>query len=147
MTHLDDRRAIEDLVHAYALAADHRDAEGFAACFTLDARLHVIDPQGSVLHTYADRDEIATIPSRLARYDRTLHHVTTHRASIDGVVATGLTYCSAHHIAVADDGSATDRVLEIRYVDRYVRVAGGWAIADREVRTDWTEERPVSLER
>lgn len=143
----DDRLAIHDLVRAYAICADRRDAVGFAACFAPEARLHVIDPHGTVLHTYETRDEIRTIPDRLARYDRTLHHVTTHHAEIDGVEATGLTYCSAHHIAVGGDGTATDRILEIRYVDRYVRVAAGWAIAAREVRTDWTEERPVTLDR
>ncbi len=149
MTHRDDRLAIHDLVVAYAITADGRDADGFAACFTADADLHVIDPHGTVLHRYADRDEIRTIPERLARYDRTLHHVTTHHATIRGLAATGITYCSAHHITVGEDGSATDRILEIRYVDRYVRVAGPrrWAIADREVRTDWTEERPVTLDR
>jgi ketosteroid isomerase-like protein len=143
----DDRLAILDLVQAYAINADRRDADNFAACFAPDARLHVIDPSSAVLHRYDGRDEIRTIPGRLARYDRTLHHVTTHHASIDGTTATGVTYCSAHHITVGVDGTATNRVLEIRYIDRFVRTAGGWVIADREVRTDWTEERPVSLDR
>jgi hypothetical protein len=144
---LDDRLAIHDLVCAYAITADERDADRFAACFAVDARLHVIDPRGTVLHTYQGRDDIRSIPGRLERYDRTLHHVTTHRARIDGVNATGVTYCSAHHISVGDDGTANDRVLEIRYIDQYVRSAHGWLIVDREVRTDWTEERPVSLDR
>jgi len=143
----DDQLTIHGLVLSYAMTADQRDADGFAACFARDARLHVLDPAGVVLHTYDGVDEIRTIPERLERYDRTLHHVTTHHAVIEGSTATGLTYCSAHHVSVADDGQATDRVLEIRYVDQYVRIGGGWAITDREVRTDWTEERPVSLDR
>ncbi len=147
MTLSDDRLAIHDLVWAYAISADRRDSLGFAACFTTDAQLHVIDPSGAVLRTYGGRGEIRTIPDRLARYDRTLHHVTTHHAVIDGIAATGTTYCSAHHITVAEDGAATDHILEIRYLDRYVRTADGWAIADREVRTDWTEDRPVGLTR
>lgn len=149
MTLPDDRLAIHDLVQTYALAADRRDADAFADCFSPDARLHVIDPAGFVLRTYQGREEIRTIPGLLARYDRTLHHVTTHHAAIldGGHHATGVTYCSAHHIAVADDGAASDRILEIRYLDEYLRVGGGWEITDREVRTDWTELRPVSLER
>ena len=133
-------RAVHDLralVDGYAVAADERDADAFAALFTPDATLTVL-VDGEQRGRYAGADEIGTVPAKLARYRRTLHLVSTHHSVVDDDEdeATGTAYCEAHH--VDDDG---DRVLFIRYDDRYVRTPDGWRFAARAVNTLWSEQR------
>ena len=127
---------LRQLVDGYAVAADERDAEAFRSLFADDAVLVVVGEDGAERSRYEGADAIAAVPGRLARYERTLHLVSTHRASVDGDTATGTAYCEAHH---RDAGG--DRVLYLRYDDGYVRRDGRWRIADRVVRTLWSEQR------
>jgi hypothetical protein len=140
-----DRIALRDLVDAYALTADARDSTGFASLFTADAVLTVHDAGGRLQGTFTGVGEIAAIPAALARYPRTLHLVSTHRATPVGDTATGTTLCEAHHLSAGEDGTV-DRVLVIRYDDAYVRTPGGWRFARRDVRVQWEEHRAVDAE-
>ena len=144
MTIIDDRALLFGLVQAYALSADRRDVPAFAACFVEDATLATIDGSGNLMHRFRGLEEIAVIPTSLGKYLRTMHHVTTHWAEITGLIARGVTYCTAHHITVTD-GQAADHVMEIRYEDRYERSADGWKIHDREVHIQWSSDVPVVL--
>jgi hypothetical protein len=45
---LQDRAEIEDLYARYMWALDTGDSEGFAACFTSDALVHEVQPDGAV---------------------------------------------------------------------------------------------------
>ena len=119
------------LVDGYAVAADERDAAAFRALFADDAWL---DVNG---HRYEGADAIAGIPAKLARYERTLHLVSTHLVRDDGAGRpTGVAYCEAHHLA---DGG--DRVLHLRYDDAYVRTGAGWRFASRTLTTVREEQR------
>ncbi len=142
----DTRLALRALVDAYAVAVDQRDAEAFVGVFAPDGILDVLDAEGRRLGGYRGHAELAQVTERVARYHRTLHLVSTHRcvAAPAGEVA-GVAYCEAHHLTPADDGDGwDDRVLSIRYDDRYRHTIDGWAIAGREVHTLWVRSERVT---
>lgn len=132
----DARRELRALVEQYASAADARDPVRFAAVFTPDATL-----AGSRF-TYRGRDQIATVPAKLERYLRTRHVVGDQVVTLAGDRAGGETTCTAHHL-YEEGGARRDRVLHIRYQDRYVRIDGTWLIAERTLLVDRTEDEPV----
>jgi ketosteroid isomerase-like protein len=138
----DDRVALRALVEAYAFAVDGRDCAKFVDLFSDDATLGVYDVSGAATGSYAGRGELDQLPRRLERYDRTMHLVHNHDVQLDGDEASGEVYCTAHHLSGAGPG-ASDRVLTIRYLDRYRREPDRWRIRTREVRVQWLEERTV----
>jgi uncharacterized protein (TIGR02246 family) len=139
-TELADRAHIRGLVDEYAAAADGRDGERFAAAFTPDGVL-VASPTSR----YEGAAELATVPGKLARYDRTHHLVVDHLAVIaaDGRTATAITAAEAHHLHHVD-GVEHDRVLRIRYHDRFLRTdEAGWRIAERTLEILAIHEGPT----
>jgi SnoaL-like protein len=143
-----DRAALRALVDGYAVAVDRRDVAGFLAVFGDDATLATFEPDGRQRSRYRGHDELAAIPPALARYERTLHLVSTHlieAAPGRSDEAAGTAYCEAHHHRPPDaaTGERTDRVLFIRYQDRYARRGPGWRIRAREVHVVWQEERTL----
>lgn len=126
--------ALRDLVDAYAVAADDRETAAFAELFAEQAWL---EARG---HRFVGREAIADIPARLARYERTLHLVSTHRVRLvegsDPPAAEGVAYCEAHH---RRDGA--DHVQFIRYRDAYVVEGGRWRFASRIVEVLWEDAR------
>lgn len=144
-----DRLALRALVDAYAVAVDRRDVPGFLALFAPDATLATFEPDGHRRSAHHGHDELAAIPPALARYERTLHLVSTHQVEpmVDGDEAVGVAYCEAHHHRPPDPAvgasGGTDKVLYIRYQDRYARRGPGWQIRAREVHVVWSEERPL----
>jgi ketosteroid isomerase-like protein len=127
------------LVEGYATCADGRDADGFRALFTDDAVLTVVEPDGTARPSLVGADQIAKIPVRLGRYDRTVHLVGAPLVEPDGADgATGTVECEAHHHL---DG--TDTVMTITYEDRYRRTADGWRFAERTVRITHQVDRQI----
>jgi len=59
-----------------------------------------------------------------------------------GALATGESYCLAHHLSVGEDGVRTIMIASIRYLDEFVRQDGVWLFAERRLMVDWTETRP-----
>lgn len=142
---LGDERAIRTLVVDYARAADRRDEQTFADLFAVDAvhSLYDGDPEGrEPTITRRGRSEIATIISRLARYGTTTHFIGQHSAVVDGDIATGETYCLAHHL-YTNNGEQYIRVMSIRYLDVYSRSENRWYFKRRAVAIDWVEDRPA----
>lgn len=137
-----DRLALRTLVEAYSFAVDRRDVDAFVELFSPDATLTVHDTDGATTGSYSGRGELAALPDRLRRYERTMHLVHNHEVDIAGPEASGEVYCTAHHVSGGGAGSS-DRVLAIRYVDRYRRDADRWRFRARQVRLQWVEERPV----
>jgi uncharacterized protein (TIGR02246 family) len=134
-----DRDALRRLVERYASAVDHRDVEAAAACFLPDGRLTVGDEPPLV-----GRAAIVGALGRLERYVVTAHLLGHSDHVVDGDRATGESWCRAHH--VYDDGGARrDWVMQIRYLDRYVRDDEGWRIEDRHLVVDWLEDHPVEV--
>jgi len=125
----DDRRALTELSHRYAAHVDDRDFAALGTLFTEDAVL--VSGAGP----REGRTAILDAMQRLERYDRTFHLVGQVRLWIEPDGPHGETYCTAHHFTTADDGTTTDRVLHIRYHDRFVHDPGddgpGWRFARR----------------
>ncbi len=146
LSELSDRLSIRRLVDDYARAADRVDGPAAGACFAPDGVLR-IKPRGQdePSRVRTGPDEIATAFVGLSRYDVTLHVVANHYVELSGDTATGETYCLAHHIHDADDGSGKlDYMMAIRYLDQYRRTESGWRIAVRELALEFTEDRPVT---
>jgi 3-phenylpropionate/cinnamic acid dioxygenase small subunit len=130
---------------AYARAVDRRDVDGFLAVFDPDATLRISvhgDPD-RVAHTIRGHGELAAIPSRVARYERTYHLLGQAQYEQTDADATGEVHCVANHLDRRPDG-AVNSIMYIRYADRYRRADDGiWRIVDRFVQVDWTETRPA----
>lgn len=140
----DDRAQLRELVDAYARCADRVDNEGLAALFTPDGVLRICERGNpEPVRQRFGRAEISEAIKGLTRYEVTMHLVGNHYSEIDGDSATGETYCRASHITVHDDGSRTNHVMNIRYLDQFVRLPEGWRIATRELQVEWTEDHTI----
>jgi hypothetical protein len=141
---VDVAHALFELSRVYASAADQRDRDRFLGVFAPDARLTVCRPgPDAVPRTITGHDELASIPTSLARFERTFHLLGQAGYEGEGDRATGEVYCVAHHLT-RDAAGTTDTVMFIRYADEYrADASGAWRIADRRVQIDWTETRPA----
>jgi ketosteroid isomerase-like protein len=139
-----DRLAIRELVDAYAHCADRRDAKGQMALFTEDTRFLVFMDYGSGQPTQElhGRESLAPVFDNLNTYAVTMHFNGQSTIELDGDRATGESYCLAHHLTVAQDGTRTMMVASIRYLDEFVKQHGQWLFAERRLMVNWTETRP-----
>lgn len=130
-----DELAIKNLSHRYAIALDRDDREEWASLFSDDIAFE----SGS---TVRGREDVLRIPrEQLARYQKTLHSVTTQKISLAGDTATGEVYCVAHHMY--EDFHQNKRLpfdlshnFLIRYEDDYARIDGRWVFTRRRVITE-----------
>jgi hypothetical protein len=139
------RVRMRSLVDTYASLVDRADAAGVAALFSESGSL--------VAHFYTGADgrpvvrrgraEIAaSIEAGLARYLSTTHVVGGQALDVDGTEARGETTCLAHHLYERDGGRRL-LVFAVRYDDDFVREAGTWRFARRQLRLDWREDRAI----
>jgi uncharacterized protein (TIGR02246 family) len=139
-----DRTALRDLVDAYARHVDRGETESVAALFTADGRLvSRLHGAGDAPIVRRGREEIgAALVAGLERYVTTTHIVGGQVVTIDGDRATGDTVCLAHHLY---DSAGTRRmlVMAVRYADTFSRRPGGWEFAERQLRLDWRQDRPL----
>lgn len=143
----EDRHAIRRVVDDYARCADRIDNEGLAALFAPDGVLRICERGNpEPVRQRNGRAEISAAIKGLSRYDVTMHLVSNHYVEIDGDTATGESYCRASHIRPVEggaDGARENYVMNIRYLDRFVRLSEGWRIAERELQVEWTEVAPI----
>ena len=139
-----DRLAIRELVDAYAHCADRRDAQGQMALFTEDTRflVHMDAESAEPTQELHGRESLAPVFDALNAYAVTMHFNGQSTVVLDGDRATGESYCIAHHISLAEDGSRTLMKASIRYLDEFVRQDGRWLFAERRLMVDWTETGP-----
>lgn len=135
---------LRSLADSYAQCMDAGDRERFADLWTTDGILEVFENGPSQPSTGKLRPQHFDFAfDRLAAFQRTMHHVTTHHADINGDEAQGATYCCAHHIDCPGGTVAHDLVMHIRYQDRYRREDGKWRFAHRRVEVLLRETRTV----
>jgi SnoaL-like domain len=137
-----DRLAIRELFDAYAHCADRRDAEGQKALFTVYTRFAVyMDGEGSeASYVLEGREALTPVFDDLNRYQATMHFNGQSTVTLDGDRATGESYTIAHHL-FTDDGNRKIMIAWLRYLDRFVKLDGGWYFEERNLILDWSETR------
>jgi hypothetical protein len=135
--------ALNQLAYRYAAAVDACDVAAFQAVFTADGRLRSYHPDDQTpFADLAGHDQLAAVPTTMrGMYRATTHMMTNQLVDVRGDAATGEVLCTARHLEL--DGESSINVV-IRYVDRYARTAGGWRIADRQIRFLWSERHAVT---
>jgi hypothetical protein len=137
-----DRLAIRELVDAYALCADTRDAGGQKALFTDDTHFVVyMAGEGSdATDDLRGRESLTPVFDNLSTYEVTMHFNGQSTVALDGVRATGETYCLAHHV-YSDGGERMLMIAALRYRDSFVKADRTWRFAERRLYVRWTETR------
>lgn len=133
-----DREAIRAALLDYCRGVDRGRLDLVRAAYHDDA----IESHGAFRGTNPD-EFIEYARERNGVFRTVMHYVTNHTIELDGDVA----YSEAYVIAV-HHGTADDPLLQVtfggRYVDRFERRDGRWAVADRAVVHDWSREERVS---
>jgi hypothetical protein len=140
-----DRLAIRELADAYAHCADRRDAKGQMALFTSDTHFVVyMDSKSKTpsqeLH---GRESLAPVFENLNIYEATTHFNGQCTIKLDGALATGVSYCLAHHVK-NENGERSLMIASIRYLDSFANLDGAWYFAERKLMVDWIETHPLS---
>jgi SnoaL-like domain len=127
-----DRAEILDCIHRYARGMDRLDRELVRSAYHDDA----IDDHGAFVGPADDFLDWAF--AYHAGQSRHQHYVTNHSVEIDGDKAHAETYYV--FVGTERDPEAPLRVVGGRYVDRFERRAGRWAIAARVALVEWQTE-------
>ena len=142
-----DRIALRDLVERYAWAVDARD---------IDAVVDLFCEEGVLLSQLTAGTEETPLERRghaqlrralelgLAQYQQTTHVVGGQVVELAGSEAGGTTQCLAHHVYQSDAGDDRLLVMAIRYHDRYRKQDGSWRFAERRLRLEWRDDRPLA---
>lgn len=152
MTHLptdtEDRIELRALVEEYARAVDAKDVDAVVALFTEDGRLlsHLMPGTEVEPLVRQGHDKLRrALDAGLTPYERTTHVIGGQVLELDGATASGTTVCLAHHLYDAVDPPGRRlMVMAIRYEDSYVRHHGLWRFAERRLRLDWRDDRPLA---
>lgn len=130
MTRIEDRFEIQDVLFRYARAVDRLDYDAITACYFPDA----VDNHGGYVGTVDGLVE--DIRRRHRTIDSSQHFISNVLVEfVDEDVAHVESYCLCYLRQQAAPGSRTHElaVIRCRYVDRFERRDGRWAIADRVV--------------
>lgn len=140
-----DRVGIADLVSDYARCVDERDYVALAGLFAPGARIAVsLRAVADASIVWCDDIEawVHGVRERHSAYLVTTHFVGQQRAWKESDWVKGETYCLAHHL-YDGDGLLMNRVMAIRYRDRFVQSGRAWQFQQRQVVVDWIEYRPT----
>lgn len=142
------RLALRHLADSYAHHVDRAETDAVAALFSAQGRLvaHFHPGRDGSPTVRTGRPEItAALETGLAPYLATTHVVGGQVLDIDadGDHARGETVCLAHHVYERDEGRRL-LVMAVRYQDDYVRESGVWRFAERQLRLDWRDDRPLA---
>jgi len=132
-----DRADILDCVHRYCRGMDRWDRELARSAYhddAVDDHLAYCGPVDGFLDWAFDHH---------AGQVRHQHYVTNHHVEIEGDVAHAETYYL--FLATVTDEAEPLTVTGGRYVDRFERRDGRWAIADRVCLVEWMTEVPSLL--
>jgi len=137
---------LETLSRRYAAAIDHRDIAGLLSVFAVDATMRVEQPGHKPGNLNGHR-EIERIIEIVSRFPRTAHVLGQGLFEVEGELAEGEVYCTAHHFKDGATGVGSDLVMHIRYLDHYaIGHDLSWRIVHRSVLVDATEDRQVHVE-
>jgi hypothetical protein len=132
-----DRTEILDCIHRYTRGMDRLDRELVRSAYHDDA---VDDHVGFVGRVDEFIEWAFAFHGRQARHQ---HYVTNHTVDIDGEQAHSEIYYMV--VATELDPDAPLRVVGGRYIDRFERRDGRWAIAARVCLVEWQTSPPSGL--
>jgi SnoaL-like domain len=139
---LGDRAAIGDVLLHYFRSCDRADAALMRSTFFADAEVDYGEfYRGDVDGFIA----AAEGPEAFGGYDRTMHFVGNMLIELEGDVAFAETYVIAHH--TTKPGHAWEGAfvpIDVRYLDRFERRDGRWAVARRRVVFEWVRRDTAS---
>lgn len=135
------RVELRALVDEYAWALDREDPQAYAATFTPDGELTLLNP-GDTEPSFrlAGTDQLLTALDTEERFRTVFHTVDNHRVTFpDGMdSAEGVAYFTVHHLYQEDGGDWKSYMILLHSHDRYVRTDAGWRFKRRELRLQWT---------
>jgi len=77
------------------------------------------------------------------KYEATTHFVGQHTIfTLEGLGATGETYCLAHHVW-SEAGVRRLMLASLRYLDTFAKIDGTWLFAERLLYVDWVDNREL----
>lgn len=125
-----DRQAIRDCLATYCRAVDRLDRELLLSVYHEDA----IDDHGVFVGGPEEfADWVIAFHSRAQH--TTQHIITNHTCDLDGDVA----HCETYWMLAAMNKQGASLTLSGgRYIDRFERRGGRWAIALRKLTGDWS---------
>jgi hypothetical protein len=133
------RVELRALVDEYAWRTDQYDYEGYADLFTPDGVVTAVNPgEAEPFLRMAGRADLVNVVHGNDQFVKTFHAVENHRCTVTGDTATGVTYCTAHHL-LTEGSRAQTLVMLIRYHDEYARTDAGWRFTSRRLEFAWVE--------
>lgn len=134
LARLADKHEITEAIHRLARGLDRCDEDLLRESFHPGAT----DDHGAFVGTA--EGYIAWVLPMLATFERTQHFVTNILVEVEGERA----FTESHFQAwrrVVEDGAAVDQITAGRYLDRFEKREGSWAIVHRRAIRDWTHRR------
>jgi len=136
---LEARRAVEEVLVAYARANDRVDEALLRSCFWPESTHHHGGFQGK------SSDFVGFAMKILGGVLYTAHHISNVSVEVKGDRAFSECYYFAHHRRPAKDAAGeTDAFFEGRYIDLFERRAGVWKIIQRRGLSDYTAVIPAN---
>ena len=120
-----DKQAIYEVICRFARGADRLDREMMLSCYHPGALYHYAGYDGTVEAAF---EWGWTWFSGL---DGTMHVIANHLVELDGDRAVSEAYVNSHHWGMPRDDPEKNFRSGTRYVDRFERRDGKWAIAER----------------
>ena len=133
-----EKQAILELVHCYSRAVDRRDYALLASLYAEDG---IDDHTG--LYCGPVAGFVEWLRGALEGVDATTHHVHNVTIALDGAHAEGEVYLTAYNRLRGADGSLSEFIQGLRYLDHYRREAGRWRFERRTVVCDWAQHGPA----
>jgi ketosteroid isomerase-like protein len=139
------RIELRALVDDYAWALDTEDADAYAATFTPDGELTLLNPDDTEPSFRLEGTaELRTALGTEDRFRAVFHTVDNLRLQVDGDAATGVAYFTVHHLYPEGDGWRSLTIL-LHAHDVYVRTDDGWRFKSRRLQLQWTTTVDASL--
>ncbi len=144
----ESRAEIEAALRSYCRGIDRLDAAAVLAAFHPAAELHDYGADPMTVEAFVEY----ALPALEKRFTATQHRISNTTIERDGDDggddgddrALVETYVLAFHHQPGDDGAPPRlHTFNGRYVDRFERRAGQWAIARRHLRVDWSRIETV----
>ena len=136
---IDDRLAIQDVLHSHCRGLDRNDGALIAASYWPDAEVDYGSFKGSA-------GQFAELigPALSNAYELTRHRISNTLIDFDGATARVESYVEASHLLT---GGASEMRFGGRYLDTLEQREDEWRMLHRQVVMDWSTTRDVADER